>query len=88
MAGCGPVEKSTIYKSPLPKPLKTLDLSHSMMTTHLYFPKMTIISRSQSIETDMRLNPRDSTSMTLSMCRYLEIATLPSPNTMLLPLSA
>ena len=88
VAGWGPVEKSTMYKSPLLTPSKTLDLSDYMMTTHLYLPKITIISRSQSIETDMRLKPRDSTSITLSICLSLEIATLPSPNTLLLPLSA
>ena len=36
----------------------------------------------------MRLYPKDSTSMTLSMCRSFVIATLPRPNTWLLPLSA
>ena len=87
-AGCGPVEKSTIYRSPLLKPSKTLELSASMITTQRYLPKITTISRSQSIETDMRLYPKDSTSMTLSMCLSLEIATLPRPNTWLLPLSA
>ena len=87
-AGCGPVEKSTMYKSPLLKPSKTLELSASMIITQRYLPKTTTISRSQSIETDMRLYPKDSTSMTLSMCRSFEIATLPRPNTWLLPLSA
>src|SRR3989337_1178594 len=88
VATCGPAEKSTKYKSPLQNPSKTLDLSEAISTMQRYFPKMTIISRSQSIETDMRLNPRDSTSITLSMCRSFEIATLPSPNTLLLPVSA
>src|ERR1041384_3050041 len=45
-------------------------------------------SRSHSIDTDIRLYPRDSTSMTLSMYWSREIATLPRPNTLLLPLSA
>ena len=87
-AGCGPVEKSTIYRSPLLKPSKTLELSASITTTQRYLPKTTTISKSQSIQTDMRLYPKDSTSMTLSMCRSFEIATLPRPNTWLLPLSA
>src|SRR3954467_5161964 len=45
-------------------------------------------SRSQSMDTDIRLYPRDSTSMTLSIYWSREIATLPRPNTLLLPLSA
>ena len=87
-AVCGPVEKSIIYKSPLLKPSKTLEWLASMITTQRYLPKTTTISRSQSIETDMRFYPKDSTSMTLSMWRSFEIATLPRPNTWLFPLSA
>ena len=83
VAGCGPAEKSTIYKSPLLKPSKTLELSDSISTIQWYLLKMTTISRSQSIETDMSLNPKDLTSMTLSMCLSFEIATLPRPNTLL-----
>ena len=63
VAGAGPAEKSTIYKSPFLKPSKTLDLSDSISTMQRYLPKLTTISRSQSIEIGMRLNPKDSTSM-------------------------
>ena len=44
--------------------------------------------RSQSIETDIKLKPMDSISITLSMCWSFQIATLPRPNTLLLPVSA
>src|SRR3954466_12258805 len=40
------------------------------------------------MDTDIRLYPRDSTNMTLSIYWSREIATLPRPNTLLLPLSA
>src|SRR4051812_49428262 len=39
------------------------------------------------MDTDIRLYPMDSTNMTLSICWSREIATLPRPNTLLLPLS-
>ena len=87
-ASCGPAEKSTTYKSSFRYPSNTRDLSDSISTRQRYFPNITIMFKSQSIETDIKLKPRDSTSMTLSMCWSLEIATLPRPNTLLLPVSA
>src|SRR4051812_42717909 len=88
VATCGPSEKSTIYRSPFQTPRKTMELSLTIETRQPYLPKSTKRSRSQSIDTNIRLYPRDSTSMTLSIYWSREIATLPRPNTLLLPLSA
>ena len=87
-ASCGPAEKSTMYRSSFQYPSKTRDLSDSISTRQRYFPNITIMFKSQSIETDIKLKPRDSTSITLSMCWSFEIATLPRPNTLLLLVSA
>ena len=76
-ASYGPAEKSTMYKSYFWYPSKTRDLSYSIRTRQRYFANITIMSRSQSVETDIKFYPRDSTSITLSMCWSFEIATLP-----------
>src|SRR3954469_23907474 len=81
VATCGPSEKSTIYRSPFLTPRKTMELSLTIETRQPYLPKSTTRSRSQSIDTDIRLYPRDSTNLTLSIYWSREIATLPRPNT-------
>src|SRR3954465_243643 len=68
LASCGPAEKFTMYRSSFLYPSKTIDLSDSISTRQQYFPNMTTLFKSQSIETDIKLKPRDSTSITLSMC--------------------
>ena len=67
-ASCGPAEKSTTYRSSFRYPSNTRDLSYSISTRQRYFPNITTMFKSQSIEIDIKLKSRDSTSMTLSTC--------------------
>ena len=61
-------DKSLVFEGYRKDDLYMVDFSDSISTRQRYFPNSTIMFKSQSIETDIKLNPRDSTSITLSMC--------------------